>query len=104
MTITTTYAAEFVTNAEIASSNLAMEITSLAGGGLAGLGADGPSVDTTILNDSLNPIANSLNAPGANGVLDQLSNGNIVIGTENAGTLNYRIVDALGAPILADTS
>ena len=103
MTVTTTYAAEAVGTAEIASSNLGMAVTSLAGGGLAGLGVDAPSLDVVILNDSLNPIGFS-GAPGANGALDQLSNGNIVVASESGGTLSYRIIDAAGDDVRADTA
>ena len=103
MTVTTTYAAEFFTNAEIAANNVATEIISLAGGGLAGLGADGSSVGVRIFDADLQSVG-STSVPGANGVLDQLGNGNIVIGTESAGTLNYRIVNAVGDEVLATTA
>ena len=103
MTVTTTYAAEFFTNVEIAANNVATEIIGLADGGLAGLGADGPSVGLRIFNAELQSIG-STSIAGANGALDQLSNGNIVLASESGGTLSYRIVDAAGDEVRATTA
>jgi Ca2+-binding RTX toxin-like protein len=82
-----------------AVSNVAM--TSLVGSGAAAL-ADGASGIVGILYDALGNQTGTFTAVGTEGSITQLSNGNLVIVSELAGEIHYKIVNSVtGADVLA---
>ncbi|MFN0190886.1 MAG: beta strand repeat-containing protein [Aestuariivirga sp.] len=94
--ITITYSWQFIQNLDLDFVTSNADVTSLANGGFAGLGNHTSHIDGTIFDASAARTDGWTSTQGTNGALDQLSNGNIVIASQDAdSTTLFKIVDSV---------
>jgi RTX calcium-binding nonapeptide repeat (4 copies) len=102
MAVSVTYAWNFVRNLDLDSAIAGADVTSLANGGFAGLGANGGLINGTIFNSTGARTGGWSGNAGIIGALDQLSNGNIVIVSEDADSILFKVVSSVtGAEVVA---
>ena len=102
MTVSVTYAWNFVRNLDLDSTIAGADVTGLANGGFAGLGASGGLINGTIFNSSGARTGGWTGNAGTVGALDQLSNGNIVIVSQDADSILFKVVSSVtGAEVVA---
>src|SRR4051794_1298300 len=103
MAFTTTYSFEHVADLDLDHATSGRDLTGLAGGGIVGVGDDAGHTDATVFGAGLDHVAGVSPLAGANAAVDQLANGDLVIATESAGDIVFRITTATGASVLGDT-
>lgn len=97
MTVTTTYAWNFVRNLELGFGvgNFAtqdVDVTSLTGGGFAAVGEVSGFNGEFIRNSAANAIGDNQTL-GVNGAITQLTNGNLVIASQDANSIRFDILN-----------
>ncbi len=104
MAVTTTYSLNFVKNIHLDFAIFEVEATSLAGGGIAGMGGYlGNNINGTIFNAAGVKTDVWSGTDGSKGALDQLSNGNIVIASQDADSVLFTVIDSVTGDELVTT-
>jgi len=78
------------------------QLASLSNGGLVGVGDHGDHLDGFIYSGAAESAGQWLNTVGLNGDVAQLSNGNLVVVSQDENSLRYEIRDTSGAIVLAN--
>ena len=95
MAVTVTYSLSTVQNLDLDFVTGAADVTSLASGGLAGIGDEAGHINGTILGPNGALSARWSNTAGTNGAIDQLSDGNIVVVSQGAGIVQFKIINGV---------
>ncbi len=104
MAFTTTYSLDYVHALDLENTASGIDIVGLADGGLAGIGDAAGQIDATFFDSGLAGTGVVRPISGANGALDQLADGDLVVVSEAGGDVSYRITTADGATVRGDTA
>ena len=105
LSVTTTYDFVDVQNIDLTQGPTTSQpnATNLSNGGIAVSGTGGGNTDLDVFNSDLSDGGGTSNLTGTTSAIDQLSNGNLVIVTQDADSILYTIRDATGGSVVATT-
>ena len=105
LTVTTTYGIDLVQNIDLTQGPTTSQpdATSLANGGIAVSGTHLGHTDVDIFSGSLSDVGGASDLPGTNSAIDQLSNGNLVVVSQDADSIRYSILNSTGGIVVAST-
>ncbi len=105
LTVTTTYAFDFVQNTDLTQGPSASQAdaTSLANGGIAVSGTHNAHTDVDIFNADLSDGGGRNVITGTNSAIDQLANGNLAVVTQDADSILYTILNGSGGVVVSTT-
>ncbi len=105
MAVTTTFGFSFLEALEEGNLVANSDATSLVGGGIAVSGDHLGHTDVQILQDDGDIAGSATNLSGTESAISQLSNGNVVVATDNGNQASFTILDSTtGAVVVGPTA
>jgi Ca2+-binding RTX toxin-like protein len=103
LAVVTAYSTSFLQNLDADFITASADSTSLANGGFAVIGVHTTHIDGTIY-DSTGAVTDGWSGTtGTNGALDQLANGNLVIASQDADSILFKIVNSVSGDTVVAT-
>ena len=102
LSVTTTHSLGFGSFADLPNATSQPDATSLANGGFAVVGNHSGHVDLELFNGNL-AGSGATTAAGQDPAIDQLTNGNLVVVSQDVDSILFQIFDGTGATVVAST-